>query len=403
MFTGWKRTVAVVAAALAVGLLWVGLTTAAKPKPPAPPPVTYTMTLVPPLVYNGVAVETRAYGMNNLGHMVGWAAAEDRLGHAWLYTPETGTVDLHSLISPDGRVCEALDINDFGQIVGRYQPPPGQGPTKGFRYTPPTGTFEVLDPPGNFQRPFVWVRAINNWGDAVGYVDSDEGLYAFVWPAGQTHAILLFANGVSRANDINDSRQITGYWVLDNGEARAFRCTFDDSGAVGVLDLGVLGTSASGRRWSGGRGINDSGQVTGESSAQDAERSRAFRYTDGQGMVNLGILPTKYRPNQYGESRGVDIDNGGRVVGYSSSSSGAHDSSLRPFLWTETHGILDLWTLITVLPEAAKNCTAESVDLENLTIRGSPPSFGPIASNLIFRDPNTGVATTAAFILWPNQ
>jgi|GEM_PF-3851599 len=38
MFTGWKRTVAVVAAALAVGLLGVGLTTAAKPKPPTPPP-----------------------------------------------------------------------------------------------------------------------------------------------------------------------------------------------------------------------------------------------------------------------------------------------------------------------------------------------------------------------------
>jgi len=38
MFTGWKRTVVLVAAALAVGLLWVGLTTAGKPKPPAPPP-----------------------------------------------------------------------------------------------------------------------------------------------------------------------------------------------------------------------------------------------------------------------------------------------------------------------------------------------------------------------------
>jgi probable HAF family extracellular repeat protein len=58
--------------------------------------------------------------INFHGHVTGWSLTEDHRIHAFLYTSETGMVDLNSLIDPQSgwELQEARGINDMGQIVG---------------------------------------------------------------------------------------------------------------------------------------------------------------------------------------------------------------------------------------------------------------------------------------------
>jgi probable HAF family extracellular repeat protein len=403
MFTGWKRTVVLVAAALAVGLLGVGLTTAAKPKPPAPP-VTYTMTLVPLDLYDGqgkfvgTASEMYAHAMNNLGEVVGLArrAAEGRW-RGWLYSPGV-TWDLEDLIHQKGwlewRVgTRSLDINDAGQIVGMLYHP-AQNLHALFRYTPDAQQLEVLQGVGDTASKL----AINYWGDVVGTLTRPEvgEPGAFVWKAGEDSITWLLPEyAQTEALDINDWGQITGTigdHLLGATGSRAFRYTPDE----GLLVLNPLGRFSSYPYWEFtlGTAINNSGQVAGTTSVRKGYC--AFRYTDGVGMVNLGALSSGRGGQTYSDAR--DINWAGQVVGYSPSEG-------HPFFWTEANGMLDLWSLIQKpLPEGAEDSTTGDIGVihngEALVIKdpADGKTFGPIAGTINAR--SGGTVEPRAFILW---
>jgi len=76
-----------------------------------------------------------------------------------------------------------------------------------------------------------------------------------------------------------------------------------------VKDLGTLGGD-----FSRGSGINNAGQVTGQSAASSIGDIHAFLYSNGQ-MKDLGTLGG-------GLSQGNGINNAGQVTGYSSTSTG---------------------------------------------------------------------------------
>jgi probable HAF family extracellular repeat protein len=117
-----------------------------------------------------------------------------------------------------------------------------------------------------------------------------------------------------------------------------FRACIWTSGVI--RDIGTLGGSRS-----VGRSINDSGQVAGESAIDKPNETRAFRFTEGQGMISLGTLGG-VNSSAYG------INNGGQVVGESDTGpilqlrSRFTDFSLfgtrDAFLWTEGIGMRDL-------------------------------------------------------------
>lgn len=99
-----------------------------------------------------------------------------------------------------------------------------------------------------------------------------------------------------------------------------------------AIDIGTLGgdyTQAS--------GINDSGQVTGASSAGDYGNADAFVYTPGIGMTNLGTLTGS--PNS--ESVGEAINDHGQVTGYSD----APGDTIHAFVYTPGSGLVDIGTL----------------------------------------------------------
>lgn len=392
MFKHWKRTAMILSAALAAGLMFAGLSLAGKggkPKPPPEAPVKYNMTLLPLLEGS-----TSCYlgGMNNLGDAVGYPA--------WLYTPETGTVDLNDtdlFPVPDGwDIQDANDINDSGQIVGGayFADADGQIRLHAFRYTPGEGFIAMGSLPG---LPHSDATAINSRGDVVGYLESDGATFnlGFVWT--EENGLQGLSDDqydTYAALDINDSGEVAGTMVV-NGDARAFRYIPGDGPDSGIHDLGVLGRSKPGDLWSNGYGINNSGQVVGGSTAKRAWFERAYRYTDGDGMENLGTIDN----SQWSWSRGSAINSQGQVVGPSSISTGGTyiDQENRTFLYTDANGMLDLWSLIENPPPGM---TATDVDVYGMTINdgvilpgGGLSSFGQIG----------GTIQGTAFLLTPDR
>ena len=107
-----------------------------------------------------------------------------------------------------------------------------------------------------------------------------------------------------------------------------------------MRDIGTLGGNTS-----VGRSINESGQVTGESKIGADKTTRAFRFTEGVGMIDLGTLSGGTNSSGYG------INNSGQVVGESDTGPILHlDLRLKSFslygthafLWTEGAGMMDL-------------------------------------------------------------
>ncbi len=101
-----------------------------------------------------------------------------------------------------------------------------------------------------------------------------------------------------------------------------------------VVDLGILdGTSVS-----EAEAVNALGQVAGTS--WQGGNYRAFRYTDGVGMENLGTLPSPFDWGSYGQA----INSYGQVAGYSYRLEGTF---LYPhaFRYTDGVGMEDLGTL----------------------------------------------------------
>lgn len=354
------------------------------PKPPAEPPVKYTMRLMP-----SQSTSLCAGGMNNYGQVVAWgylwdsAAAQvtnltclilndqniEFVGSAeFLAILRLGT-DGSYMWPPSGNIelkFEFGTINDFGQ--GLTPPFTAFGQIAGdfgflkdgtwvhhaFRYTPERlygdGTttkaqFVDLAPPDGWGSSSA--RGINNNGSVVGDAEGslEYGSVAVLWRSvGNPDGPVVLDEGFSanaalidsRASAVNDDDKVTGY-MLKNGALHAFRYT---PTTLPPLDLGVLYPRNPG---STGLDINNSGQVAGWSYVTRPKDpywekygiAHAFRYTAS--MVDLGVLTTG------GSTRGFRINNKGHVVG--GARTGAPGWTPTWFLYTET-GMLDVWKLI---------------------------------------------------------
>jgi probable HAF family extracellular repeat protein len=256
------------------------------------------------------ATDSRAFGINNAGQVVGWSVPAGGTPRAFITGPNgTGTRDLGTL---GGSYSLAFGINDAGQVVGGSSTTGGQfhafitGPNG-------RGMTDLGVLPGS-----VWQSvgyAINNTGQVTGEsTTADARGHAFITGpngVGMTDLGTLPGENSSMGKAINDAGQVAG-----EGEAgrRAF---ITGPNGVGMTDLGAL----DGTDRIEVNAINNAGYVAGNVTVKGAEGPFGpYTYhafiagPNGMGMTDLGTLG--------GSSYAYGINDAGQVVGESYTADG---------------------------------------------------------------------------------
>jgi len=188
--------------------LWLGLP--ALPAARAGEPCHYNWVQIPNLpgwFAFGAAI-------NSHGHVTGGLLSGGDYTRAFVWTPETGTVEIPR---PPGAIgMSAVDINDHGVVVGQLQQP---GVQPGYLWDGQTMTLIPMPDWANVCLPY----AINNQGQVVGMVQNfitgptlgflfDEGTFSLIGQESQ------------RPVDVNELGELVGYATFPGGYTHA--CQF---------------------------------------------------------------------------------------------------------------------------------------------------------------------------------
>ena len=236
-----------------------------------------------------------AYGINNLGQVVGGSDTAQAVRHAFVWTAGHMT-DL-------GLAGAAYGINDAGQAAGVRRDPDGE---TAFLYA--DGVASVLSgvPGGR-------AIAIDNAGRIVGGSLSKSSSYrAFLWEAGIAADLGTLGGTGSEARAINALGEVAGFAGIDDSptvHAFLYRGTR-------LEDLGTLG-GANSRAF----GVNAAGQVVGSSQIAGTGVEHAFLYSGR--MMDLGTLGGS-------DSQADGIDGSGVIVGWSRTANGEKHA----FVWS---------------------------------------------------------------------
>jgi len=218
-------------------------------------------------------VNANATGVNTLGHIVGTSERSDLSSHAFLWSAEGGMVDLGDL---GGGLSIAIAVNDRDEVVGRSRT--ASGDQHAFLWTPATGMRDL----GTFPDATVCEALdVNNTGDVVGQC----GDLAFRWTVSTGMVSLgeLVPQFGSRAVAISNRGEVVG--VADIFTAglnlpRAFLWTAD----AGMRSLGTL-DQADPLSESFAYDINDAGTILGNSFGTNGGDD--FLWTAESGMQPL--------------------------------------------------------------------------------------------------------------------
>jgi probable HAF family extracellular repeat protein len=294
-----------------------------------------------------------ALGISNKGEVVGYSfQGEDY--RAFLYS--SSDQSLTEVGSLGGKINAACAINDAGQVTGYSQDGDGNLLAFLFSRAQPTVSLGTLDGASTSE-----AFGINSRGTVVG--DSQSGP--------RNHRPVMFSNGsvqdlgiggsnqpddLETAYAINDAGQIVGTHLAENNAFHAF--VFSNGK---VTDLATLG-GANGEALA----INKNGQIAGDSDTREGS-PHAFVFVHSQ-LKDLGTLPG-FDSASY--ARG--INNSGDIVGESDS-----PSRKRAFLYTQGR-LFALDELVENLSEAGFTSLDVAYGISN---QGWIVGYGTTSDNL---------------------
>jgi probable HAF family extracellular repeat protein len=227
------------------------------------------------------ATNSQAYGLNNLGVVVGSAPAVDGSTNAFLWTLNGGMANLNDLTGDTNwQLTQARSVDDLGDVVGNgfYAVNAAQ---EGFVFTPAYGEIMEIGLPAGATNSYA--LAINNAFQAVGGATLSNGITkAFLWDWG---ALVCLNNvlpsgsawDLREAWSINVAGQIAG-WGVTNGQVHAFLLSPNSApsitsqpqdqsvllGSNATFTVSATGIAPLGCQWQfNGGNLSDGGNISG--------------------------------------------------------------------------------------------------------------------------------------------
>jgi len=244
-----------------------------------------------------------------------------------LSSPLFGVVAGYSIIdlgTLGGASGEALDVNDWGQVVGVAMT--ASGARHAFLWTQQAGMRDL----GVLGRDFSEAHAINNAGHVAGVSSPIEpGSRAFLWTEQDGMVSLGTLGGqFSAAYNINDRGQVVGFSSTDvitpKGSSRPFLWT----PGKGMINLGALTDGNS----FGATGINRLGEAVGTSTTFigccTVGLNRATFYSRDGEIIDIGSFPNS-------DSYATRLNDRGQVVG----GAVAFPNEWHAFVWSLESGL----------------------------------------------------------------
>jgi len=234
------------------------------------------------------------YGINSAGQVVGYA--ETAAGHRHAFLWSNGSMqDLGTL--PGTTDSIATSINDAGQVVGVT----ANGNIEYHAFLWSNGSMQDL---GTLPGGHIISEAygVNNAGHVVGGADPfGGGTHPFLYANGSMQDLGTLGGVSGQAMSINNNEQVVGHSSVSAfGETHAFLWSKGSMKDLGTLPGGTFSVAF---------GINDVGQIVGESNTPSGlGNAHAFLWSHGS-MQDLGTLPGTT------DSILFAINNAGQAVG----------------------------------------------------------------------------------------
>lgn len=256
-----------------------------------------------------------AHSINNKGNIAGDSTTSSGEEHVFFWK-DGHMKDLGTLWS--GHYCDVISINEKDQIAGNCESSTLH--IYGFVWDKKHGMKNI----GHLGGDYSYVAAMNNRGQIVGYSDvTNLETQAFIWD--REHGMKkIGAQGQwksSSANDINEKGKVVGSGFAP-GISSEIAFVWDKENGVKNLETPAGYSSIA-------KYINDKGQIAGEIYKEGTTEVRGVTWENGQ-MKDLGTLGCC--------TSVTGINNRGQITGESDLASGVRHA----FFWDEEHGMKDL-------------------------------------------------------------